>query len=505
MRAPDDAAAAASRGTDHALAHDLIQAAIDATGDVTPEAGGVTLDAFLAEPDPYRALILWLRRGRWTRRQIIDELDDAVAAIDTRLNDQLNAILHHPDLQRLEASWRGLHFLVARSSGQPGIKVRVLDLAWSELARDLERAIEFDQSQLFNKIYSDEFGTPGGEPFGVILGDYAFSHRKPSDMEAIESLSHVAAAAFAPIVMGAAPTLFGVDDFSMLAPPLDLPRTFDQLEYLKWRQFRDTEDARFVGLVLPHVLARKPYTDSGQRSDAFLFHEQVGGPDNSRYLWGNAVYAFGSVLVRAFAESGWLASIQGVERGIESGGLVTGLPQHCFASDPAGVAPKYSTDMLITDRDEKTLGELGFMPLCFCKDTPWSAFFGSASVQQPRRFDELIATVNARLSSMLQYMFCVARFAHYLKVIGRDRVGSFMTAEQVQDYLQRWLHRYTIDDDEASSQAKARAPLREGRVDVRELPGKPGRYYCVMHLRPHFQLDQVVTAVKLVTEISPGE
>ena len=497
--APVDAAARRRQRPD-----DLIDSAILATDRAVPPPQ-FTLDAFLAENDSWRALLRWLRRGHWTPRQIVEDLDNAVAAIDERLNAQLNAILHDPAFQRLEASWRGLHFLVDGAAGQPGVKVRVLNLAWPELVRDLDRAIEFDQSQIFKKVYSEEFGTPGGEPYGAILADYAFSHRLSGDMEAIESLSHVAAAAFAPIVMGTDPSLFGLDDFAAMAEPNDLARHFQQLEYLKWRQFRETEDARFVGLVLPRVLMRRPYRDDGRRFDAFRFHEQVEGPDNARYLWGNAVYALGSVLVRAFAESGWLASIQGVERGVETGGLVTGLPQDTFAGDPRGVAAKYSTDVLITDRDEKTLGELGFMPLCFCKDTPWSAFFGSASVQQPKVYDELTATVNARLSSMLQYMFCVSRFAHYLKVIGRNRVGSFATADEVQRYLQRWLVGYTIEDDEATSYAKARAPLREGRVEVRERPGRPGRYYCVMHLRPHFQLDQVVTAVRLVTEITPGE
>ena len=324
-------------------------------------------------------------------------------------------------------------------------------------------------------------------------------------MEAIESLSHVAAAAFAPMVMGADSALFGLDQFAGLGPPVNLPRIFQQTEYLKWRAFRDTEDARFIGLVMPRVLMRTPHRGLGARVDGFRFREEVAGPDSGRYLWGKAIYALGSVLVREFSESGWLASIQGVERGVESGGLDTGLPQHDIATDAPGVASRISTDVLITDADEKMLGELGFMPLSHCKDTPWGAFYGSASVQKPKHYDEVSATVNARLSSMLQYMFCVSRFAHYLKVIGRDRIGSFATAEEVENTLQRWLIGYTIDDDEASTQAKAKAPLREGRVEVRELPGKPGKYYCVMHLRPHFQLDQVVTAVKLVTEVTSGE
>jgi type VI secretion system protein ImpD len=508
MPAPDDIASPGHAG--RAVGHDdgLIDASLGETDQRASEPAapaGSRIDALVDEPNAWPALIGWLQRGPTTRCRVLDDLDRLVAGIDERLNAQLNAILHHPDYQRLEASWRGLSYLVWHTGGQPGIKVRVLNLPWRELVRDLDRAIEFDQSQFFNKIYTEEFGSPGGEPFGVILGDYAFSHRIASDMEAIESLSHVAAAAFAPMVMGADSALFGLDQFAGLGPPVNLPRIFQQTEYLKWRAFRDTEDARFIGLVMPRVLMRTPHRGLGARVDGFRFREEVAGPDSGRYLWGNAIYALGSVLVREFAESGWLASIQGVERGVESGGLVTGLPQHDFATDAPGVASRISTDVLITDADEKMLGELGFMPLSHCKDTPWGAFYGSASVQKPKHYDEVSATVNARLSSMLQYMFCVSRFAHYLKVIGRDRIGSFATAEEVENTLQRWLIGYTIDDDEASTQAKAKAPLREGRVEVRELPGKPGKYYCVMHLRPHFQLDQVVTAVKLVTEVTSGE
>lgn len=493
---------------------DFLEQAIAATGLVSDSRALVRLDRFLAEDQTSAALRMWLglsSSGRiaLTKEGLLQRLSSDVATLDELLTEQVNAILHHPDFQRLEASWRGLRYLTEQCSGAEGVKLRVLNLSWKELVGDLQRAIEFDQSQFFNKIYNEEFGSPGGEPFGVVLGDYEIRHtvsaEHPSnDLEALESLSHIAAAAFAPMVMGAHPALFGLEDFSQLGMPLNLPRTFQQTEYLKWRAFRDTEDARFLGLVLPHVLMRLPYEDDGLRRDSFRFVERVDGPDHSRYLWGNAVYAFGAVLTRAFAQSGWLAQIQGVERGVEAGGLVTGLPQHSFSTDATGLATKYSTDVLITDAQEKELGELGVIPLCACKDTPWSAFYGSASIQKPKTYDEVPATVNAKLSSMLQYMFCVSRFAHYLKIIGRDRIGSFATAQECQSYLQRWLHNYTIDADDASVEAKARAPLREGKVEVREKPAKPGSYHCVMHLRPHFQLDQVVTSVKLVTEMVPG-
>jgi type VI secretion system protein ImpD len=518
VHAPDDlelpgGSPAAGPSREKAPAAGLLDEVIAAAQRPAAGPGAFRLDDFLTDPVPGASLRRWFRvapsaRFNYSRDEVLDRLNLDIAELDIQLTEQLNAILHHPSFQKLEASWRGLHYLTDKAAGQRDIKLRVLNLSWHELSRDLDRAIEFDQSQFFSKIYSEEFGSPGGEPFGVILGDYEVSHRirpdHPNDIDALESLAHVAAAAFAPMIMGAHPSLFGLDDFAALGSPLNLPRTFQQLEYLRWHRIRDTEDTRFIGLVLPRVLMRVPYQDEELRPAGFRFSEQVAGPDNRNYLWGSAVYALGAVLVREFAQSGWLAAIQGVERGVEAGGLVTGLPQHDFGTDAENLVLKYSTDVMITDREEKELGELGFMPLCVCKDTPWSAFYGSASVQKPKMYDEVPATVNARLSAMLQYMFCVSRFAHYLKVIGRDRVGSFATAQECQNYLQRWLLNYTIAADDASMQAKAKAPLREGRVEVREQPGKPGSYYCVMHLRPHFQLDQVVTAVRLVTDLSPG-
>jgi type VI secretion system ImpC/EvpB family protein len=500
----EPAAAGSQRG--------LLDRALDSAEAITDSQAALRLDQFLAEGDAAAALRIWFgipppRRFKLGREQLLQRLSSDIASLDDLLSEQVNAILHHPRFQQLEASWRGLRYLIDQCGDADGIKLRVLNLSWKDLAGDLQRAIEFDQSQFFNKIYNEEFGSPGGEPFGVIIGDYEIRLRVSADhpvndLDVLESLSHISAAAFAPMIMGAHPALFDLDSFSQLGTSPNLPRTFQQAEYLKWRAFRDSEDARFLGLVLPRVLMRLPYQDT--RADAFRFLEQVKGPDSRRYLWGSAVYAFGAVLARAFSQSGWPANIQGVERGVETGGLVTGLPLHAFNTDATGLVTRYSTDVLITDTQEKELGEFGFMPLCFCKDTSWSAFYGSASVQKPKVYDEVPATVNARLSSMLQYMFCVSRFAHYLKVIGRDRIGSFVTAQECETFLQRWLHNYTIDADDASLQAKARAPLREGRVEVREKPGKPGSYYCVMHLRPHFQLDQVVTAVKLVTEITPG-
>jgi type VI secretion system protein ImpD len=407
----------------------------------------------------------------------------------------------------MEASWRGLHFLVHQVPEGENVKIRVLNLSWKELTRDLERALEFDQSQLFRKVYNEEFGTPGGEPFGVLLGDYEIRHRPApdhafDDVSTLTSISNVAAAAFAPFIAAAHPALLDLTSFAELEQPLNLPRTFEQAEYLKWKAFRDTEDARFVGLTAPRVLMRPPYADDGSREDGFRFHEQLEGVGRAQHLWGTAVYAFGSVLIRSFTQSGWLANIRGVERGVEGGGLVAGLCTPSFATDKPGVATKCATDVIITDAQEKELAELGFMPLCHCQDTEYAAFYGNQSVQSPKPYDELPATINARLSAMLQYILCVSRFAHYLKVMTRDKVGSFFGPAECEDYLRRWLLNYTTGNDNASAEMKARYPLREAKVQVRERPDKPGTYTCVIHLRPHFQLDQMVTAVRLVTELA---
>jgi type VI secretion system ImpC/EvpB family protein len=444
-----------------------------------------------------------------TKQRLIQILTRDIAAIDQLLSRQVNAIIHHSAFQKLEASWRGLRYLTERVEEGESIKIRMLNVSWRELTRDLERAIEFDQSQLFRKVYGEEFGTAGGEPFGVLLGDYDVRHRvgpdhPTDDIRALESIAQVAAASFAPFLAGADPALLGLDQFSELERTLNLSRTFEQLEYLKWKAFRDSEDARFIGLTLPKVLMRVPYPDDGSRADGFRFHESVEAPDRSQYLWGNAVYAFGSVLVRSFSGSGWLANIRGVERDVVGGGLVTDLVAHSFSTDKTGIAPKCSTDAIITDAQEQELGELGFIPLCHCLDTEFAAFYGNQAVQKSKVYDELPATINAKLSAMLQYMFCVSRFAHYIKVIARDKIGSLRGAKECEEYLHNWLNNYTTSNDDDDMATKASYPLRESRVQIRE-GAKPGSYVCVVHLRPHYQLDQMISSVRLTTELSPGQ
>lgn len=474
------------------------------------------LERFLQASTPGEALALWLdgaalpRNAADRRRGIVQMLGRDVARLDALVTDQLNAILHHPAFQKLEASWRGLQYLVDQAVDCENVKIRLFSVSWKELARDVEYAIEFDQSQLFHRIYDDEFGSPGGEPFGVLLGDFAIRPRPCAehpidDIATLTGISHVAAAAFAPFVAAVHPAMFGLDEFAGLEQPLNLSRTFQQLDYLKWKAFRDTEDSRFVGLTLPQVLLRLPYEDDGSRVDGFCFREPASSPGRENYLWGTAVYAFGAVLIRAFGESGWLANIRGVERDVPGAGVVDGLPVHSFATDRRGVVCKCSTDVVVADAQEQELAELGFMPLCHGKDTDVSVFYTTPSVQAPKRYDEPAATMNARFSAMLQYILCVSRFAHYLKVLARDKVGSFAEAEECEDYLQRWLVQYVAADSEASPQTKAEYPLREASVRVRPHPDKPGSYLCVAHLWPHSQFDELSVAIRVTTELSPAQ
>jgi type VI secretion system protein ImpC len=442
-------------------------------------------------------------------KQIVDEkmtvskdtvasIEARVAEIDQLLSEQLNEILHAEEFQRLEASWRGLHFLVMNTETSTRLKLRLLNVTKKELLNDLEKATEFDQSALFKKIYEEEYGTFGGYPYSLLVGDFEFG-RHPQDMALLEKLSGVAAAAHAPFVSGASPRLFDMDGFTDLGIPRDLSKIFESLELIKWRSFRESEDSRYVTLVLPHILLRLPYGPETVPVEGFNFSEDVDGRDHRKYLWGNPSWALAQRITNAFALYGWCAAI----RGVEGGGIVEGLPTHTFKTDEGDVALKCPTEIAITDRREKELDSLGFVTLVHCKSTDYAAFFGGQTTQKPKVYDTNEANANARISAMLPYILAASRFAHYLKAIMRDKIGSFMTAENVATYLNRWIGNYVMGRDNAGQSLKAQYPLREARVDVTETPGKPGSYKAVVFLRPHFQLEELTTSIRLVAQLPP--
>ncbi len=468
------------------------------------------LESVVREPSITRSLAMWILAVHGGKipphQEIVGPMQLMLAEIDRQVSRQLCAILHHERFKALESIWRGLDYLVHQSADAENVKIRVLPLTWRELARDLERAIEFDQSQIFRKVYSDEFGTPGGEPFGVLLGDYQVAHvPRPNspvdDVTVLKGVATVAAAAFVPFIASVHPSLFGLDSFADLERPFDVARVFQSAEYIRWNSLREIEEARFIGLTLPRVLIRRPWRDDPRRTDGFRFHEDTSRPDGSEHLWCNSCFAFGAVLLRSFAQSSWLAAIRGTERGVEGGGLVTGLVRAWAPTDEPGLVPLPPTEVVITDMLEKALADVGFVPLCSIPGSSHAAFYSTPSIQQPRAFDQAEARINAKLSTMLPYIFCTSRFAHAIKMIGRDRMGSYMNAEGLQSFLSKWLSNFVQSDDDASSELQASRPLREASVSVRDMPGRPGAYYSVIHLRPHFQLDDMSTSLKLVTEI----
>jgi type VI secretion system protein ImpC len=419
-----------------------------------------------------------------------------IAQIDHLISLQLNEVLHHPSFQQLEGTWRGLKYLLNQSETGEGLKIKILNAGKKELLKDLQRAPEFDQSALFKKVYEEEFGVFGGAPFGALIGDYHFG-KGPEDIETIERISQVAASAHAPFLTGADPQFFNLDSYTSLDAPRDLGKVFDTTEYAKWKSFRASEDARYVGLALPRVLARLPYGKNTVPVEGFAYEENVDGTDHSKYTWMNAAWALGARLTQAFSLYGWCASI----RGVEGGGLVQGLPVHNFYTDDGDIAMKCPTEVPITDRREKELADLGFIPLVHCKGTDYAAFFSVQSAQKPKVYDKDAANANARLSAQLPYILACSRFAHYLKAMMRDKIGSFMSRSDCEAWLNQWIINYVSPDDNASPATKAAKPLREARIDVVEVPGKPGVYRAVAFLRPHFQLDELSVSLRLVAEL----
>jgi type VI secretion system protein ImpC len=419
-----------------------------------------------------------------------------IAQIDQLISRQVNEIMHQPEFQKLESSWRGLRYMLSQTETSDQLKIKLLNVTKKDLLDDLRRAPEFDQSALFKKVYEEEFGVFGGSPFGAIMGNYEFT-KSGQDIELLEKVAQVAAAAHAPFLTGASHEMFGLESYTQLDAPRDMAKVFDSTEYAKWKAFRESEDARYVALTLPRMLLREPYGSATVPVEGFQFEEEVDGSEHDRYLWGNAAWALATRVNQAFAAYGWCATI----RGVESGGLVEGLPVHTFRTDAGDVAMKCPTETPITDRREKELADLGFVPLVHAKGTANAAFFSVQSAQKPKVYQSDAATANARISAQLPYIFAVSRFAHYLKAMMRDKIGGYMSKSEAQTFLNTWITNYVVANDDAPMGVKAKRPLREARIDVEEIPGKPGAYRAVAYLRPHFQLDEIRVSMRLVADL----
>jgi type VI secretion system protein ImpC len=419
-----------------------------------------------------------------------------IAQIDALISGQLNEVMHHPDFQKLEGTWRGMKYLLNNSETGTQLKIKVFNVSKKELLKDLQKAPEFDQSALFKKVYEEEFGVFGGTPFGALIGDYEFG-KSGQDIELLEKISQVAAAAHAPFLTAASPEMMNMESFTQLDAPRDMAKVFDTTEYAKWKGFRASEDSRYVALTLPRILIREPYGSATVPVEAFDYEEGVDGTDHSKYLWANSAWALGVRVTQSFATYGWCATI----RGVESGGLVEGLPVHNFRTESGDLAMKCPTETPVSDRREKELADLGFAPLVHCKGTDYAAFFSVQSAQKPKIYDSDAATANARISAQLPYIFAVSRFAHYLKAMMRDKIGGFTSRDEIQRFLNNWINNYVVVNDDVGFEMKAKNPLKEARIEVVEIPGKPGAYRAVAFLRPHFQLDELSMSMRLVADL----
>lgn len=420
-----------------------------------------------------------------------------IGEIDKKLTAQLNEVMHHPDFQKLEGTWRGMHYLVHQSETGTALKIRVMNAKKQDLLKDLEKAVEFDQSTLFKKIYEEEYGQLGGQPYGLLIGDYEFG-RGAEDVSLLKMMSNVAAASHAPFIANPSPKMFGFDRFTELSNPRDLAKIFDSVEYAQFKSFRESEDSRYVALTMPRVLGRLPYGQEFKKVQEFNFEESVDGTNHDKYLWMGAAWTYGARMTDAFAKDGWFART----RGVEGGGKVEGLPVHTFPTDAGDVAMKCPTEIAITDRREFELSNLGFLPLVHAKGQDFAVFMGTQSCQKPKTYFDPTANANAELSTKLNYMMCISRFAHYLKVMARDKIGSFMEVSDCSRWLNTWIQNFVVPNPQnVGEKTKAEKPLAEASVVVQEVKGKPGWYEAVAYLRPHFQLEALTTSMRLVAEV----
>lgn len=439
-----------------------------------------------------------LTAGDTVSNNTIAFISKRIQEIDLLLSQQLDEILHHPNFKQVEASWRGLYYLVMNTETGTNLKIRLLNASRKELRDDVEKAIEFDQSVLFKHIYEEEYGTFGGNPYSALMADFEFDGSAP-DISLLTKLSNIAAAAHAPMIAAVSPALIDMDDFTDLGKPRDLAKVFEGTDKIMWHSFRETEDSRYVVLVLPRVLMRLPYGPKTNPVDGIMYEERVDGTTQKTFVWGNAAYMLAQRITNAFSLYGWTAAI----RGVEGGGLVESLPAYTFKTTDGDIALKCPTQIAITDRREKELSDLGFIALCHCKGTDKAAFFGAQTTQKPKKYNTPQANANSSTSARIPYLLAASRFAHYIKVIMRDKIGSFMTKDNVQKYLQTWLANYVLLNDDAGQSLKARYPLREGRVDVFDVPGEPGKFRATVFLRPHFQLEELTASLRLVAELPP--
>lgn len=432
---------------------------------------------------------------------VVKTINSIIAQIDKKLSEQVSLILHHEDFQKLEGTWRGLRHLVYNTETDETLKIKVLNISRKELANTVKKfdGIMFDQSPLFKMIYERSYGTPGGVPYGVLIGDYAFDHTAP-DVKLIEGISKIAAASHTPFIAGASPNVMGMDSWQELDDKRDLTKIFQTADYAPWRSLRESDDSRYIGLTMPRFLSRLPYGAKTNPVEEFNFEEDTAGATSNKYTWSNAAFAMGTNITRAFKLYGWCSQI----RGTESGGIVEGLPVHTFPTDDGGVDMKCPTELAITDRREAELAKNGFMPLSHYKNTDYAVFFGAQSLHKPAEFqgaDGATATANANLGARLPYMFAVCRFAHYLKVMVRDKIGSLKERADMETFLSNWIANYITTDPNASEDTKARYPLAQAKVVVEEVPGNPGYYSSKFFLRPHYQLEGLSVSLRLVSKL----